>query len=92
MIDEGKGEVADAIINGLKAEGVEIALATVDSAVRAFGAEGYSDRVDLGDRLQDLNGLRIADGTTDVMRMSVVARSYGEKGKKLWDMAVRGKR
>jgi alkylation response protein AidB-like acyl-CoA dehydrogenase len=58
--------------------------------VRAFGAEGYSDRVDLGGRLQDLNGLRIADGTTDVMRMSVVAKTYGEKGEKLWDMAVRG--
>jgi alkylation response protein AidB-like acyl-CoA dehydrogenase len=92
MLDEGKGEAADAIINGLKAEGVEIALATVDAAVRAFGAEGYSGRVDLGDRLQDLNGLRIADGTTDVMRMSVVAKSYGNKGKKLWDMAVRGER
>ncbi len=89
MLDAGKGEEADAIINGLKAEGVEIALATVDAAVRAFGAEGYSDRVDLGDRLQDLNGLRIADGTTDVMRMSVVRQSYGEKGKKLWDMATK---
>ena len=92
MLDEGKGGAADAIINGLKAEGVEIALATVDSAMRAFGAEGYSDRVDLGDRLQDLNGLRIADGTTDVMRMSVVAKSYGDKRKRLWDMAVKGKK
>lgn len=92
MIDQGRGEEADAIINGLKAEGVEIALATVDSAMRAFGAEGYSDRVDLGDRLQDLHGLRIADGTTDVMRMSVVARSYGDKGRRLWEMAVRGGR
>lgn len=92
MLDEGQGEAADAIINGLKAEGVEIALATVDAAMRAFGAEGYSDRVDLGDRLQDLNGLRIADGTTDVMRMSVVAKSYGDKGKRLWDMAVKGKK
>jgi alkylation response protein AidB-like acyl-CoA dehydrogenase len=91
MLDKGQGAEADSIINGLKAEGVEIALATVDAAVRAFGAEGYSDRVDLGDRLQDLNGLRIADGTTDVMRMSVVAKSYGEKGKKLWDMVVRKK-
>lgn len=90
MIDEGKGDEADAIINGLKAEGVEIALAAVDAATRAFGAEGYSDRVDLGDRLQDLNGLRIADGTTDVMRMSVVARSYGERGSRLWKMAVYG--
>jgi alkylation response protein AidB-like acyl-CoA dehydrogenase len=92
MLDEGNGNAADALINGLKAEGVEIALATVDSAVRAFGAEGYSDHVDLGSRLQDLNGLRIADGTTDVMRMSVVAKSYGEKGKQLWDMAIKGKK
>jgi alkylation response protein AidB-like acyl-CoA dehydrogenase len=92
MLDRGEGPAADAIINGLKAEGVEIALATVDAATRAFGAEGYSDQVDLGDRLQDLNGLRIADGTTDVMRMSVVAKSYGENGRRLWKMAVKGER
>lgn len=90
MLDHGEGKKADAIINGLKAEGVEIALAAVDSVVRAYGAEGYSDRVDLGQRLQDLNGLRIADGTTDVMRMSVVRQSYGEKGEQLWDLSVKG--
>jgi alkylation response protein AidB-like acyl-CoA dehydrogenase len=90
MLDRGEGVAADAIINGLKAEGVEIALATVDAATRAFGAEGYSDQVDLGDRLRDLNGLRIADGTTDVMRMSVVAKSYGARGSRLWKMAVKG--
>lgn len=90
MLDRGELELADPIINGLKAEGVEISLRAVDAATRAFGAEGYSDRVDLGDRLQDLNGLRIADGTTDVMRMDVVRRSY-RNGKELWDMAVRGK-
>jgi alkylation response protein AidB-like acyl-CoA dehydrogenase len=90
LLDRGEGKQADAIINGLKAEGVEIALAAVDSAMRAYGAEGYSDRVDLGDRLHDLQGLRIADGTTDVMRMSVVAKSFGETGKRLWKMAVRG--
>lgn len=92
LLDRNRGAEADAIINGLKAEGVEIALATVDSAVRAFGAEGYSENVDLGARLQDLNGLRIADGTTDVMRMSVVQKSYGDKGKRLWDLAVKGKK
>lgn len=78
---------ADVLVNGLKAEGVEIALKAVDDAVRAFGAEGYSDGVDLGDRLRDLNGLRIADGTTDVLRMSVVREKYGRE---LWNMAVRG--
>ncbi len=77
---------AELLINGLKAEGVEISLAAVDAATRAFGAEGYSTQVDLGDRLQDLNGLRIADGTTDVMRMSVVSKRFGRE---FWDMAVR---
>ncbi len=90
MLDRGDYENADPVINGLKAEGVEIALRAVDAATRAFGAEGYSDRIDLGDRLQDLNGLRIADGTTDVMRMDVVRRSY-KNGKQLWEMAVKGK-
>ncbi len=89
MLDRKDFDNADPIINGLKAEGVEIALRAVDSATRAFGAEGYSNRVDLGDRLQDLNGLRIADGTTDVMRMNVVRRSY-KNGNELWDMAVKG--
>ncbi|QDV73851.1 acyl-CoA dehydrogenase family protein [Botrimarina mediterranea] len=90
MLDRGDGEAADPLINGLKAEGVEIALAAVDAATRAFGAEGYSGNVDLGERLQDLNGLRIADGTTDVMRMDVVRRSY-QNGKELWDLAVKRK-
>jgi alkylation response protein AidB-like acyl-CoA dehydrogenase len=75
LIDQGNYEAARPLVNGLKAEGVEIALEAVDAAVRAFGAEGYSTRVDLGDRLRDLNGLRIADGTTDVMRMDVVRKS-----------------
>ena len=85
LLDQGKHDEADMLINGLKAEGVEIALGAVDAAARAFGGEGYSDRVDLGDRLRDLNGLRIADGTTDVMRSSVVAKVYG---KEFWEMAI----
>ena len=85
-IDAHEYDQADPLISGLKAEGVEMALRAVDSAVRAFGAEGYSNRVDLGDRLRDLNGLRIADGTTDVMRMDVVRQVYGRE---LWDMAIR---
>ncbi len=51
----------------------EIALAASDAAMRAHGAMGYSRQVDLGDRVRDLMGLRIADGTTDVMRMEVVS-------------------
>lgn len=85
LLDKGDYAGARSVVAGLKAEGVEISLNAVDAATRAFGGEGYSDRVDLGDRLRDLNGLRIADGTTDVMRMEVVRQVYGED---LWDMAV----
>lgn len=85
LIDGDDYRTAHPLICGLKAEGVENALKAVDAAARAFGGEGYSDLVDLGDRLRDLNGLRIADGTTDVMRMEVVRRTYGEE---FWKMAV----
>lgn len=85
-IDQGDyGKETRAIICGIKAEGVEIALRATDAAARAFGGEGYSTLVDLGDRLRDLNGLRIADGTTDVMRMEVVRQTFGEE---FWEMAV----
>lgn len=88
MIDRGDYESARPLIFGLKAEGVEIALGAVDAATRAFGGEGYSGLVDVGDRLRDLNGLRIADGTTDVMRMNVVRSVYGRD---LWNMAIETK-
>ncbi len=86
LIDQGKYDVASPLVNGIKAEGVEIALAASDAAMRAHGALGYSRQVDLGDRVRDLMGLRIADGTTDVMRMEVVRSSYGSN---LWTIAVR---
>jgi alkylation response protein AidB-like acyl-CoA dehydrogenase len=86
LIDQGDYPKAYATICGLKAEGVEVALSAVDAAMRAFGGEGYSTLVDLGDRLRDLQGLRIADGTTDVMRMEVVRRMFGEE---FWKMAVK---
>ncbi len=84
--DRGDFDAAEPLVNGIKAEGVEIALAACDSAMRAHGALGYSREVDLGDRVRDLMGLRIADGTTDVMRMTVVREKYGFD---FWEMAVR---
>lgn len=84
-IDHGNHDVAKPLINGLKAEGVEIALDACDASMRAHGALGYSRDVDLGDRVRDLMGLRIADGTTDVMRMTVVRDVYGYD---LWNTAV----
>lgn len=85
LIDQGDYGKARGLICGLKAEGVENSLHAVDAAMRAFGGEGYSTLVDLGDRMKDLNGLRIADGTTDVMRMEVVRQAFGEE---FWEMAV----
>lgn len=85
LLDGGNYKEAAPLVNGLKAEGVEIALEAVDAAARAFGGEGYSDRVDIGDRLRDLNGLRIADGATDVMRSSVVSDRFGRE---FWEMAI----
>lgn len=84
LLDQGKYKEAEPLVCGLKAEGIEIALNAVDAAARAFGGEGYSDRIDIGDRLRDLNGLRIADGTTDAMRSAVVMHTYG---KDFWNMA-----
>ncbi len=86
LIDQGNYKAASPLVNGIKAEGVEIALAASDAAMRAHGALGYSRQVDLGDRVRDLMGLRIADGTTDVMRMEVVRSSYGDD---LWNIAIR---
>jgi hypothetical protein len=88
LLDEENHKDAAPLINGLKAEGVEIALNAVDAAARAFGGEGYSDRVDIGDRLRDLNGLRIADGATDVMRSSVVSDRFGRE---FWEFAIQGR-
>lgn len=87
LIDQGNYEAASPLVNGIKAEGVEISLAASDAAMRAHGALGYSRQVDLGDRVRDLMGLRIADGTTDVMRMEVVRSVYGTD---FWKMAIRG--
>ncbi len=86
LMDQGNYEAASPLVNGIKAEGVEIALAASDAAMRAHGAMGYSRQVDLGDRVRDLMGLRIADGTTDVMRMEVVRSFYGSD---FWTIAIR---
>ncbi len=84
LLDEGRLDEARPLVTGLKAEGIEIALKAADVAMRAHGGEGYSDQVDLGFRVRDLMGLRIADGTTDAMRSAVVAQVFG---KEFWEMA-----
>lgn len=89
LIDQGATsyEQAMPLVAMAKSEGVEWALAAADFAMQVFGAEGYSpDLTDLGQRVRDLQGLRIADGTTHVMRQEVVKHTYGAD---FWDMAVK---
>lgn len=85
LLDEGRYAEAEPLVAMAKAEGVEFALRAADDAMKAFGAEGYTDGVDLAQRKRDLEGLRIADGTTDVMRQDVVRKVYGED---FWRMAM----
>lgn len=62
-----------------KAESVEVALSAVQWAMLVHGAEGYAVDVGLGKTLSDLMGLRIADGTPDVLRGQVARGLLGER-------------
>jgi len=61
-----------------KAEAIEAAIAAVEWAMQVHGAAGYCAHSDLEKRLRDLLGLRIADGTTDVLRTEVARSLLGE--------------
>lgn len=61
-----------------KAEGIEAAIFAVDWAMRVHGANGYDTDTGLEKRYRDLLGLRVADGTTDVLRGQVARAILGE--------------
>ncbi|WP_426683818.1 acyl-CoA dehydrogenase family protein [Xanthomonas translucens pv. undulosa] len=62
-----------------KAESVEASLAAVQWSMLVHGAYGYSAEAHLEKSLRDLLGLRIADGTTDVLRGQVARGILGEE-------------
>lgn len=68
-----------------KAEAVETALRAVEWSMKVFGARGYIDQIDLEKRFRDLLGLRIADGTTDVLRGQVARAVLGDG---LYDLSL----
>lgn len=84
-IDQGRYEEASGLVAMAKAECVEWALKAADFAMEVFGAHGYSNKTDLAQRVADLQGLRIADGTTHIMRQEVVRKTYGDD---FWQMAI----
>ncbi|ONH50881.1 hypothetical protein BLL36_23500 [Pseudomonas cedrina subsp. cedrina] len=61
-----------------KAESLEVAIAAVQWAMLVHGAEGYCADLGLEKILRDLMGLRIADGTPDVLRGQVARGLLGE--------------
>jgi len=83
QIDAHSWPVADAAM--LKAEALEAAIGATEWATTVFGAAGYDVATGLEKRHRDLLGLRIADGTTDVLR-SQVARAF--LGERLYEMSL----
>jgi alkylation response protein AidB-like acyl-CoA dehydrogenase len=75
-IDEHQPAYADAAM--AKAESLEAAVAAVDWATQIYGARGQTTELDLEQRRRDLQALRIADGTTDVLRGQVARTVLGE--------------
>ena len=83
QIDAHVWPVADAAM--LKAEALEAAIGATEWAMTVFGAAGYDVATGLEKRHRDLLGLRIADGTTDVLR-SQVARAF--LGERLYELSL----
>lgn len=61
-----------------KAEALEAAIGATDWALRTAGASGYDTDNGFEKRYRDLLGLRVADGTTDVLRGQVARSILGE--------------
>src|SRR2546423_6378637 len=76
-IDGHRRPVFDAAM--AKAEAVEAAIAAAEWGMSTFGAAGYQVAQGLEKRYRDLLGLRVADGTTDVLRGQVARGLLGEE-------------
>lgn len=62
-----------------KAESIEASIAAAEWAMLVHGAEGYAVNSGLGKICRDLLGLRVADGSTDVLRGQVARGLLGEQ-------------
>jgi alkylation response protein AidB-like acyl-CoA dehydrogenase len=81
--DKRRWPIFDAAM--VKAEALEIALAATDWAMRVMAASGYETPNPIEKTYRDLLGLRIADGTTDVLRGQVARAILGEH---LYELAL----
>ncbi len=76
-IDAHQPAFADAAM--AKAEALEAALAAADWAMTVHGARSHTTLLDLEQRVRDLQALRIAGGTTDVLRSQVARAVLGSE-------------
>jgi alkylation response protein AidB-like acyl-CoA dehydrogenase len=83
QIDAHASPTTDAAM--LKAEALEAAIGATAWATTVFGAVGYDVATGIEKRHRDLLGLRIADGTTDLLR-SQVARAF--LGERLYELSL----
>jgi alkylation response protein AidB-like acyl-CoA dehydrogenase len=76
-LDSNRVSVADGAM--AKAEAVEVAIAAIEWSMGVLGGAGYVVDNGLEKRYRDMRGLRIADGTTDVLRGQVARALLGER-------------
>ena len=81
--DRGDFIEASRLAASAKALGVDDALDAVEVSLEAHGAFGMSNKIDLTQRKMDLSGLKIADGTADVLISDYVRKTFGQE---FWDM------
>lgn len=62
-----------------KAEAIESSLDAVQFCMLVHGAQGYETSTGIEKRLRDLLGLRVADGTSDVLRGQVAQAVLGNE-------------
>lgn len=83
-MEEGKEIDATTMAAGAKGLFIKQAFDAVEFSTTTHGASGYDLENDLMGRLWDLQGLKIADGSSDVMNSEYVKRIYG---KDMWNFA-----
>lgn len=76
-LDANRASVADGAM--AKAEALEVAIAAIEWSMTVFGAASYVADAGLEKRYRDMRGLRIADGTTDVLRGQVARAFLGDR-------------
>ncbi|BDG45605.1 acyl-CoA dehydrogenase family protein [Parageobacillus sp. KH3-4] len=77
LIDKGKPDVKESAM--AKWLGTTVAYHAIDDAMQIHGARGYVREYGLEQRLRDVRGLMIADGTTDTLKSLIGRELLGKE-------------